>query len=186
MKFNATEIPEVILVEPDVHGDERGFFLETWHRRKYAEGGIGVDFVQDNHSRSRSGILRGLHMQLRNPQGKLVSCVEGAVFDVAVDVRVGSPTFGRHVTATLSAQNHHQLWVPAGFAHGYCVTTETAQFEYKCTDFYDPDDELTIAWNDPALAISWPIESPLLSAKDEAGEPLADVQHRLPRYDPGV
>ena len=182
MKFSETELPGVILVEPDVHGDERGFFLETYHAKKYAEGGIDAVFVQDNHSRSKGGILRGLHMQLRNPQGKLVRVVEGEVLDVAVDVRRGSPHFGRHVAVSLSASNFHQLWVPPGFAHGFLVTSEVAQFEYKCTALYDPEDELSIAWNDPDLAIPWPVDSPSLSGKDAAAKPLAELMDRLPVF----
>jgi len=185
MKFSESALPGVIVVEPDVHGDERGFFLETWHRDKYARGGIGATFVQDNHSRSKRGILRGLHMQLRFPQGKLVRVVEGEVFDVAVDVRRGSPCFGQHVAMRLSAARFTQLWVPPGFAHGFLVTSDAAQFEYKCTELYHPEDEITIAWNDPDLAIPWPVSEPLLSPKDAAGKRLADLMELLPRYEPG-
>ena len=184
MKFVETGLPGVIVVEPDVHGDERGFFLETYHQKKYAEGGIDATFVQDNHSRSKHGILRGLHLQVRYPQGKLVRVVEGAVFDVAVDVRRGSPHFGRHASVVLSAARFTQLYVPPGFAHGFLVTSEAAQFEYKCTELYHPEDELSIAWNDPDLAIPWPIESPSLSAKDAAARTLKDLMDALPIYRP--
>ncbi len=184
MKFVETELPGVIVVEPDVHGDERGFFLETYHQKKYAEGGIRATFVQDNHSRSKHGILRGLHLQVRYPQGKLVRVVEGEVFDVAVDVRRGSPHFGRHVSMVLSARRFTQLYVPPGFAHGFVVTSEAAQFEYKCTELYHPEDELSIAWNDPDLAIPWPVESPALSAKDAAARTLQELMEVLPVYSP--
>lgn len=184
MKFTETEVPGVILVEPDVHGDSRGFFLETYHADKYAAGGIPAGFVQDNHSRSSQGTLRGLHMQLAFPQGKLVRVVEGEVYDVAVDVRRGSPHFGKHVAVVLSAERFNQLYVPPGFAHGFLVTSEAAQFEYKCTELYHPEDELSIAWNDPQLAIAWPITSPQLSARDARALTLAEAMGRLPVYDP--
>lgn len=184
MKFTPTDLPEILIAQPDVHRDDRGFFVETWHAEKYAAGGIDVGFVQDNHSRSTRGILRGLHAQLARPQGKLVRASFGEIFDVAVDIRVGSPTFGRHVGATLSADNFQQLWIPAGFAHGFCVTSEVAELQYKCTDLYDPTSEITIAWNDPALGIQWPVESPLLSAKDAAGRMLADFdESELPQFE---
>lgn len=183
MKFVETELPGVILVEPDVHGDARGFFLETYHAAKYAAGGIDLPFVQDNHSRSKRGILRGLHLQVRHPQGKLVRVVEGEVFDVAVDVRRGSPHFGKHVAVVLSAAHFTQLWVPPGFAHGFLVTSEAAQFEYKCTDLYHPEDELSIAWNDPDLAIAWPESEPSLSAKDRDAPTIAEAMERLPVYE---
>lgn len=182
MNFSETKLPGVLLVEPDVHEDERGFFLETYHSDKYAQAGITASFVQDNHSRSRYGMLRGLHMQLGHPQAKLVRVVEGEVLDVAVDVRRGSPHFGQHVAVVLTADNFRQLYLPTGFAHGFLVTSEVAQFEYKCSDLYHPEDELTIAWNDPDLAIPWPIENPTLSPRDALGSPLADVLDRLPEY----
>jgi dTDP-4-dehydrorhamnose 3,5-epimerase len=182
LKFTETELPGVILVEPDVHGDARGFFLETYQAEKYADGGIPATFVQDNHSRSRRDILRGLHLQLEYPQGKLVRVVEGEVYDVAVDVRRGSPHFGRHVGISISAENFRQLYVPPGFAHGFLVTTDSAQFEYKCTDFYHPEDELSIAWNDPELAIPWPTENPILAAKDIDAPTVAEAMDRLPVY----
>lgn len=180
MKFIACEIPGVVIVEPDVHRDARGFFLESYHERKYREGGIDVAFVQDNHSRSRQGTLRGLHMQLAQPQGKLVRALRGSVFDVCVDVRIGSATFGRHVSVVLDDEEHRQIYVPPGFAHGFLVTSREAEIEYKCTDFYAPGDELSILWNDPALAIEWPIRDPILSPKDAAAARLEDVMDRLP------
>ena len=182
MKFLQTELPGVVLVEPDVHRDGRGFFLEAYHARKYREGGIDAVFVQDNHSRSSRGILRGLHLQTRRPQGKLVRVVTGEVYDVAVDVRVGSPAFGRFVGVRLSAEDQRQLYIPPGFAHGFAVLSEEADFEYKCTDFYDPGGELSIAWNDPAIGIAWPLSAPSLSAKDAAARPLAELSEQLPRY----
>jgi dTDP-4-dehydrorhamnose 3,5-epimerase len=182
-RFLPTEIPEVVVVEPVVHRDARGFFLETYHERKYRDGGLAERFVQDNHSRSVRGTLRGLHAQRRTPQGKLVRAIEGAIWDVAVDIRRGSPTFGRWVGAELSADNFRQLWVPAGFAHGFCVLSDTAEVEYKCTAFYDPEDEITLAWDDPALGIAWPVESPIVSEKDRAGRRLADLLEELPIYD---
>ena len=184
MKFRPTSLPGVIEVLPDVYHDQRGFFLETHHATKYVEGGIDAVFVQDNHSRTGKGTLRGLHMQLAHPQGKLVRVIEGEIFDVAVDVRRGSPHFGRHVGVVLTAENFRQLYVPPGFAHGFLVTSDAAQVEYKCSDFYHPEDEFTIAWNDPELAISWPIGSPTLSPKDAAGHRLQDVADRLPEYAP--
>ena len=178
-RFLRQSVPDVILIEPDLHRDGRGFLLETWQRDRYAESGIDCDFVQDNHSRSAQGVLRGLHMQVHHPQGKLVRCIEGEVYDVAVDVRPGSATFGQWSGATLSAENFQQLWIPQGFAHGFCVVSENAQFEYKCTDFYAPGDEITLAWNDPALAIPWPVLDPSLSEKDQRGMSLAEVREHL-------
>jgi dTDP-4-dehydrorhamnose 3,5-epimerase len=182
LRFEETDLPGVFVVEPDVHGDERGFLLETYHAGKYADGGIGATFVQDNHSRSKQGILRGLHLQVRHPQGKLVRVVEGEVFDVAVDVRRGSPHFGKHVAVHLSAANFTQLYVPPGFAHGFLVTSEVAQFEYKCTDFYQPEDEMTIAWNDPDIDIRWPISEPSLNPRDANAPSLAEAMNLLPVY----
>lgn len=175
MRFVPTEIPDVLVVEPDVLRDGRGYFLETYHAGKYRAGGIDGPFVQDNHSRSVRGTLRGLHLQLRRPQGKLIRVIEGEIFDVAVDVRRGSPTFGKWVAVTLSADNFLQCYVPAGFAHGFCVTTAVAQVEYKCTDLYDAASEIGIAWNDPALAIPWPLDDPILSDRDRRHPRLADV-----------
>lgn len=175
MKVVATEIPDVLLIEPKVYADARGFFMECWHRPAYSDAGIPGGFVQDNLSRSRRGCLRGLHFQHPHGQGKLVQVVEGAVFDVAVDLRRSSPSFGACVTARLSAANHLQLWLPAGFAHGFCVMSESALVMYKCTDIYRPDSEQTLLWNDPALHIPWPIDDPVLSDKDRAGLPLAEI-----------
>ena len=182
MEFRPLALPEVVLVVPDVHGDERGFFLESWHAGKYAEGGVDATFVQSNHSHSTRGILRGLHAQLRQAQGKLVRVSQGEVYDVAVDLRRGSPTFGRYFGVELSADNHQQLYVPPGLAHGFVVTSDVAEFEYKCTDFYDPTSELSIAWDDPEIGIAWPLDAPLLSAKDSAAPRLAEVLDRLPTY----
>lgn len=184
MKFSETELPGVILIEPDVHRDARGFFLESYHAHKYAEHGIDVRFVQDNHSCSQRGTLRGLHCQLQHAQGKLARVVRGEVFDVAVDIRVGSPTFGRHTSAILSADNFCQLWVPPGFAHGFYVLSDVAEFEYKCTDFYHPEHEISIAWNDPAIGIPWPDDQPSLSGRDAEAPPLESFRDRLPRYEP--
>lgn len=183
MKITPTDLPDVLLVEPDVHRDDRGFFLETWHAQKYAQAGLDADFVQDNHSRSQRGTLRGLHVQRAKPQGKLVRASFGEIFDVAIDIRHGSPTFGRYVGVLLSAENFRQLWIPKGFAHGFCVISEIAELQYKCTDVYDPTSELTIAWNDPTIGIEWPIDDPLLSDKDRVGQTLADCPTQdLPVY----
>jgi dTDP-4-dehydrorhamnose 3,5-epimerase len=179
VKVTRLRIPEVLLVEPRVFADERGYFMEVWHAHKYAEAGLNARFVQDNQSFSRRGTLRGLHYQVGQPQGKLVRAVSGAIFDVAVDLRRSSPTFGRWVGATLSGENQAQLYVPEGFAHGFLVTSEEAVVEYKCTDFYSPADERTLAWNDPAVGVAWPIpagELPCLSAKDLAGVSLAQAE----------
>ncbi|OJH40403.1 dTDP-4-dehydrorhamnose 3,5-epimerase [Cystobacter ferrugineus] len=181
MKRLDTALPEVILLEPKRFGDDRGFFMEMFHAKRYAEAGIPGPFVQDNFSRSAKGILRGLHFQEPNAQGKLVQVLVGAVYDVAVDIRRGSPTFGRWVGVELSADNRRQLWVPPGFAHGFCVLSESADFHYKCTDFYAPGSEHGIAWNDPDLGIPWPVTSPLLSAKDSAAPRLKDAP-LLPTY----
>ena len=176
MRFRPTELPDVILVEPDVHRDQRGFFLETFHARKYAEGGVPGPFVQDNHSRSVQGTLRGLHAQREHPQGKLVRAVEGEMFDVAVDIRPASPTFGRWVGVRLSGENFRQLYIPPGFAHGFCVLSEVVHVEYKCTDFYRPEDEIGIAWDDPEIGITWPLSEPVISAKDRALPRLRDLR----------
>ncbi|NJN46273.1 MAG: dTDP-4-dehydrorhamnose 3,5-epimerase [Candidatus Competibacteraceae bacterium] len=156
MNVIATELPGVLILEPRVFGDHRGFFLETYHRARYQQAGVAETFVQDNHSRSRRGVLRGLHYQLVQPQGKLVAVTRGTVFDVAVDIRRGSPTFGRWAGVTLDDDNHRQFYVPPGFAHGFCVLSDEADFVYKCTDYYHPDSEHGIAWNDPAIGIAWP------------------------------
>ncbi|USD60258.1 dTDP-4-dehydrorhamnose 3,5-epimerase [Vibrio sp. SCSIO 43140] len=172
MKVIATSIPDVKIIEPQVFGDERGFFMETWQQKKFEElvTGAPVEFVQDNHSKSSKGILRGLHYQTENTQGKLVRVVSGEVFDVAVDVRTGSPTFGQWVGVYLSAENKRQLWVPEGFAHGFYVTSDEAEFVYKCTDYYNPSAEHSIKWNDPEIGVEWPVNvEPKLSQKDENG-----------------
>ncbi len=169
MKVIETELPGVLIVEPEVFGDARGFFLETFHKQRYADFGIpgnGREFVQDNHSRSRKGVLRGLHFQLEHPQGKLVSVGMGAVFDVAADVNPDSPSYGRWVGVELSDTNHRQLWIPPGYAHGFCVLSDVVDFQYKCTDVYHPQSEAGVVWNDPDLDIRWPVCSPLLSEKD--------------------
>lgn len=172
MKLRSTAIDGVFVIEPQVFEDSRGFFLETYHQERYAEAGIPDIFVQDNHSRSTAGTLRGLHAQLRKPQGKLVRAVEGEIFDVAVDIRPHSATFGQWVGERLAADDFRQLWIPAGFAHGFCVLTELAQVEYKCTDLYDAEDEIAIAWDDPEIGIVWPIEDPILSDKDKRAPSL--------------
>lgn len=174
MNIETTPLAGLLLITPDVHGDERGFFQETWNLRRYTDAGLDRHFVQDNLSRSRKGILRGLHFQNPGAQGKLVYVLEGEVFDVAVDVRADSPTFGQWYGVTLSAENHRQLFVPEGFAHGFCVTSETALFAYKCTDFYNPKAEFSLLWNDPDIGIEWPITNPELSEKDRNGQPLSD------------
>lgn len=178
MKAIPSAIADVIMLEPLVFGDARGFFMESYNRRRFTElTGADVDFVQDNHSRSARGVLRGLHYQIRQPQGKLVRVAQGAVFDVAVDLRRQSPYFGRWVGAVLSADNQRQMWVPPGFAHGFLVLSKTADFLYKTTDYYAPEHERCIAWNDPALAVAWPLEGlePRLSARDMQGTPFAQA-----------
>lgn len=179
MNFTASAIPDVVLIEPKVFGDARGFFMETWNAREFAKNGLDFTFVQDNHSRSSRGTLRGLHYQIRQPQGKLVRVVIGEVFDVAVDLRRSSATFGKWVSVVLSADNKRQLWIPPGFAHGFYVTSEVAEFEYKCTDFYAPEYERSLRWDDSALAISWPLansQPPVLSPKDANAVPLANAE----------
>lgn len=177
--FRPTDIPDVVLVEPRVFRDERGFFLESWNERTFSEARIEAGFVQDNHSRSQRGTLRGLHYQIQQAQGKLVRVVSGEVFDVAVDLRRSSPTFGKWVGVRLSADRHNMLWIPHGFAHGFYVTSEFADLLYKCTDFYSPIHDRTLAWDDPDLAIDWPLipgEQPILSSKDAAGIRLRDAE----------
>lgn len=180
MKFSPTRLAEVVLIEPRVFEDPRGFFMETWHANKFADGGIDAQFVQDNHSSSSQWVLRGLHYQLRQTQGKLVRVTRGEVFDVAVDVRKSSPTFGRWVGEYLSEANRRMLWVPPGFAHGFLVLSERVEFSYKCTDFYDPASERTLLWNDPQLGIEWPLPSavtPIISDKDRVGVRLAEAEY---------
>ncbi|MBP2698835.1 dTDP-4-dehydrorhamnose 3,5-epimerase [Photobacterium lucens] len=181
MKVIETEIPDVKIIEPSVFGDERGFFMETWNQKKFEEEVTGkpTQFVQDNHSKSKKGILRGLHYQTKNTQGKLVRVVSGEVFDVAVDIRKDSPTFGKWVGVYLSAENKRQLWVPEGFAHGFYVTSDEAEFVYKCTDYYNPIAEHSIVWNDPNIGIKWPVKKqPILSEKDKQGLLLNSV-HKI-------
>lgn len=183
MHITETSLPGVRLIEPKVFGDERGFFTEIWNQARYAEIGITEQFVQDNLSFSRRGVLRGLHFQNPNAQGKLVYVLQGEVFDVAVDIRLGSPTFGKTAVAMLSSENKRQFYIPPGFAHGFCVTSETALFAYKCTELYDPKCEGSILWNDPALGIQWPVDSPDLSLKDRSALTLAEFpRDRLPVY----
>ena len=179
MKFNKTPLQDVVLIEPQVFGDARGIFLETWQSAKFAAAGIDATFVQDNHSRSTQWTLRGLHFQVKHTQGKLVRMTSGSVFDVIVDLRRSSSTFGKWWGVELSADNHRMLWVPPGLAHGVLITSETADFLYKCTDYYSPADERTLAWNDSTVAVQWPLPagvSPKLSAKDAAGQSLADIE----------
>lgn len=179
MNVTSLTIPDVFLIEPDVHGDDRGFFMESWQRRKFAAVGIDFDFVQDNHSRSLQGTLRGLHYQIVQPQGKLVRVTAGEVFDVAVDLRRRSDWFGNWVGERLSAENKRMLWVPPGFAHAFLVLSETADFQYKCTDYYAPEHERSIRWDDPDVGIDWPLpagQAPTVSAKDEQGQWLRDAE----------
>ncbi len=174
MQFTTCALPGVIVIEPDVYRDPRGFFLETYHAEKYRANGLPLAFVQDNHSLSAQGTLRGLHLQLRRPQGKLVRAIQGEIWDVAVDIRPESPTFRQWFAVVLSADNFKQLYIPPGYAHGFCVLSEVAQVEYKCTALYDPADERGVAYNDPELAVAWPISDPLLSNRDKANPTLAD------------
>lgn len=182
MKLHATPLPGVSVIEPQVHRDARGFFLEVFHAAKFADIGLDVAFVQDNHSLSHEGTLRGLHLQTPGEQGKLVRCTEGRVFDVAVDVRRGSPTFAKWFGVELSSDNFLELWIPPGFAHGFCVLSARAQIEYKCTALYDPSADFAIAWNDPEIGVEWPVASPQLSPKDAAAPRLREIEERLPRY----
>ena len=176
MQITPTALPEVLLIEPRVFGDDRGFFFESWNERAFAAAGLPLAFVQDNHSRSRRGVLRGLHYQIEHAQGKLVRAIVGEVFDVAVDMRRSSPKFGQSMSCVLSAANQRMLWIPPGFAHGFLVTSDVAEFVYKTTDYWYPEHERTLLWNDPALAIAWPaIGAPVIAAKDAAGRLLADA-----------
>ena len=183
MRVIPADIPEVLLIEPDVFADTRGFFLETFHAERYAAHGMPGPFVQDNHSRSVQGTVRGLHLQLTHPQAKLMRVIVGEIFDVAVDVRVGSPTFGNWVGVRLSAESFRQYYIPPGFAHGFSVLSPIAEIEYKCTGIYDPTGQLGLLWNDPALAIPWGVESPVLSDRDRANPTMREALDRLPRYD---
>lgn len=187
MKVTETKLAGVVIVEPDVYGDERGFFLETWSQKRYVEAGLPRTFVQDNMSFSRRGVLRGLHLQHPQGQGKLVHVVSGEVFDVAVDVRVGSPTFGQWDAVLLSADNHKQIYIPPGFAHGFCVISESALFAYKCTELYRREAELGIIYDDPEIGIRWPVDDPQVSAKDAAFPTLAEIaRSKLPKLDLSV
>ncbi|MCA1685411.1 MAG: dTDP-4-dehydrorhamnose 3,5-epimerase [Planctomycetia bacterium] len=183
MNVIETDLPGVVIIEPRVFRDPRGYFLETWNQARYGAAGFPTGMVQDNVSYSAGGVLRGLHLQSPSSQAKLIAVLAGEVFDVAVDVRVGSPTFGRWAGALLSPENHRQLFIPAGFAHGFVVTGGGASVSYKCDAYYAPNDELTVLWNDPELGIDWPVHDPILSAKDQGGRPLREIpEARLPRY----
>jgi dTDP-4-dehydrorhamnose 3,5-epimerase len=182
VKFHPTRFDGVLLIEPDVFADDRGFFLETFHADKYAAAGLDVRFVQDNHSRSGRGTIRGLHAQNPHAQGKLVRCVAGAIFDVVVEIRLGSPNYLQWLSFELSAENFRELYLPPGYAHGICVVSEAAEIEYKCTECYHPEDELRIAWNDPAIGIRWPVGKPTLSGADAGARPVAEQIERLPRW----
>lgn len=183
MRIVPTELATVVIVEPQLHPDGRGFFFESYHAGRYAAAGLPERFVQDNHSCSVRGTLRGLHYQLEHPQGKLVRVIRGAVYDVAVDIRRGSPTFGRWVGVELTAENKRQLYVPPGFAHGFCAVGEVSEVEYRCTDYYAPSDQHGVAWNDPLLGIPWPVREPVLSEKDRRYPPLTPARSDLPVYE---
>jgi dTDP-4-dehydrorhamnose 3,5-epimerase len=185
MKFIPTGLPGVTIIEPDVYRDERGFFVETYRRDKYATGGIDAAFVQDNQSRSAGGTIRALHAQRMHPQGKLVRAIAGAILDVVVDIRRGSPHYLKWVSIELSSNNFRQIYVPPGFAHGICILSEFAEIEYKCTDYYDPEDELRIIWNDPSVAIRWPVCNPILSAKDRDAKSVVEQFDLLPIFREG-
>lgn len=184
MKVFPTELEGVLVIEPQVHRDDRGFFAETYHAARYAAAGVDATFVQDNHSRSVQGTLRGMHAQLERPQAKLLRVLRGAIYDVVVDVRRGSPTFKRWIGVELSDENFRQIYVPIGFAHGFCVLSDVAEVEYKCSDVYQAGDELGLAWDDPEIGVRWPVAEPLLSAKDRQGTRLAGLLDRLPVYAP--
>ncbi len=176
MKITTTALPGVLIIEPKAFGDARGFFLESFQTERYAKAGITQPFVQDNHSRSQRGVLRGLHFQRKRPQGKLVSVSRGSVFDVAVDINPHSATFGQYVATVLNDENHLQLWIPPGYAHGFCVLSDEADFHYKCTELYDPEDEGGLIWNDPDVNIAWPFDNPLLSEKDQKLPRLGELK----------
>lgn len=182
MKISAASIPEVLLIEPRVFRDERGFFYESFNAERFAACGLPTSFAQDNHSQSCAGVLRGLHYQLHRPQGKLITCVRGSIFDVAVDIRVGSPTFGRWVGTALDERAPRFVWVPPGFAHGFCVTSGVADVIYKCTDVYVPEDEHGVLWSDPRIGVEWPAQAPVTSAKDRTYQGLDSTRSDLPRY----
>lgn len=183
MNTIATELPGVVIIEPRVFSDTRGFFFESYHAARYAQAGLPAEFVQDNHSFSLRGTIRGLHYQLHRPQGKLLRVTRGVVYDVAVDIRRGSPTYARWVGIELSEENKRQLYVPAGFAHGFCVTSSHAEVEYKCTDYYAPDDERGVLWNDRSIGIKWPVTKPILSDKDRSYAELRTDRDDLPIYE---
>ena len=183
MDIIQTKLPGVLLIEPDIYQDSRGFFLESYHTQRYQQLGEMTGFVQENHSLSCYGTIRGLHAQVRRAQAKLVRVIEGEIFDVAVDIRRGSPTFGRWAAAALSAVNRRQYFIPTGFAHGFATTSYSAQVEYKCTEYYDPTDEIVILWNDPEIGIPWPIQKPVLSAKDTSAPTLRHTHHLLPHFE---
>ena len=182
MKFIRTEIPEVQIIEPDIYRDQRGFFLENWNIEKYSKAGITDAFKQDSHSLSQKGTVRGLHAQLTMAQAKLIRVIEGEIFDVAVDIREGSPTFGKWVGAVLSEENFRQLYIPVGFAHGFAVTSERAQVQYKQSEVYHPEDEIGILWNDPEIGVDWPVSEPILSERDKRHKTLAEMAGSLPTY----
>jgi dTDP-4-dehydrorhamnose 3,5-epimerase len=184
MNIRETSLPGVLLLEPKVFRDDRGFFIETFNTRSLAGSGVPAEFVQDNHSRSTRGVVRGLHYQLRSPQGKLVHVARGRIFDVAVDIRLGSPHFGEWFGTELDDENLASLWIPPGFAHGFCVLSDVADVIYKCTTLYDPADDRGILWNDPAVGIEWPVESPIVSLKDSRLRKLSDTRFDLPRFKP--
>jgi len=182
LKVTETNLPGVLIIEPKVFQDSRGFFLETFSANRYEAAGIRGPFVQDNHSRSLKGTVRGLHLQATKPQGKLMRAVSGSMLDVAVDVRVGSPHFGKWTSALITGENFKQMFVPEGFAHGFAVLSDVVDVEYKCTGYYDPADELTVLWNDPAIGIDWPVNEPTLSGRDRSARPLLELVDRLPRF----
>jgi dTDP-4-dehydrorhamnose 3,5-epimerase len=185
LEFMKTSLPDIIMVNPGIYKDPRGFLMEIFHQEKYAENGIHQAFVQDNYSHSKKDTIRGLHYQLKNPQGKLVCVIAGEIFDVVVDIRRGSPTFEQWLGVILSAENRHQIYIPEGFAHGFCVMSETADVIYKCTDFYKPDDNFGILWSDRSLGINWPVKEPILSEKDIQSPGLDEIpEERLPVYKP--
>lgn len=184
MEVTALEIPDIKLIKPKFFGDARGFFFESYHERRYREHGVGEAFLQDNFSQSSKGVLRGLHIQDPHGQGKLVQVLHGAVLDVAVDVRLGSPSFGRHIARELSGDNRYQLYIPPGFAHGFVVLSDSALFHYKCTDYYNPEHEFAVRWDDPALGIAWGVNAPTVSDKDRGAKTLGELREmgRLPKY----
>lgn len=183
MEVRSTPLDGVTVIDPRVFPDDRGFFLESYSKKRFAEAGIHVDFVQDNHSRSVRDTLRGLHAQIETPQAKLVRVLQGSIFDVVVDIRLGSPTFRHWFSLELTHENFRQLFIPIGFAHGFCVLSDFAEIEYKCSDFYDPASEMHLAWNDPTIGIDWPVDRPLLSEKDRNAKPLDAWWDRLPGYE---